>query len=747
MLKVLRKYNKYILVIFGTVLMVAFLMPQAIQQLGKARMSRAVAMMDGHKVTAAQMDEATRELAALREFFDTLQRPFPLPLDSKKRVEHWLLLSREAQQEGLVGGADEGATLLPIFAQSLVEGYYMSKYQQFGSSARQIAQYAMSQQPDEVKKLTNNAMQILARARAQAAGRARMSGEQFDAGLARLQGVTRLLNEYRTAERISDKQTIEIAKTLADSALVDAVFLSGRELADKTLEPTPEQLAAHFEKFKSLNPGEGEYGIGYKLPARVKVEWIALDRPTIEKAITIPLPDAIKYFKLNQDRFEGDFDANRQAVEAELVKAKADQIMDTAESVIRAEVARALRPLKKDGDYRVLPDDWDQRKPDFLKIADMIPPAVKEAHGVDIPKPAVYIKNDQWLDGQRLQSLPGIGTAALRVGQTRGTFPQFALSVRELVGDSILGLQVGIPNITVPATDPQGSKYFFTILDAAPSEVASDYTEYLYPKKLVNDWRALQRYEQLVAKLPEYRQLAEHEGLDALARSFGTIDDASATTVKDIDAKEAAQNGQETTESKDASAEQADDQTDDDADTDANTDKADQAADDSKDEPEHEPLPRVSVMHNASVFENRTNGLMLVENNKDVIKAVLDKAKDIDPLVSIDTIPVADRMVATKVPAKLGVFIAQINGVQPLTREQLPRYADSAVAYRQSQFMDRRSFPIPFLYEPLSQRHGFKEITKKNDEDTADEQAADNASTAEPTTPTDSSATTDQPEN
>lgn len=742
MLKVLRKYNKFILVIFGSVLMVAFLMPQAIQQLGKARMSRAVAMMDGHKVTAAHMDEATRELAALREFFDTLQRPFPLPLDSKKRVEHWLLLTREAQQEGLVGGADEGATLLPIFAQSLVESYYMSKYQQFGSSARQIAQYAMSQQPDEVKKLTNNAMQILANARAQAAGRARMSGDQFDAGLARLQGVTRLLNEYRTAERISDKQTIEIAKSLADSALIDAVFLSGRELADKTLEPTPEQLAAHFEKFKTFNPGEGEYGMGYKLPPRVKVEWIALDRPTIEQAITIPLPDAIKYFKLNQDRFEGDFDANRQTVEAELVKAKADQVMDSAESIIRAEVARALRPLKKDGDYRVLPDDWDQRKPDFLKIADMIPPAVKEAQGVDIPKPAVYIKNDQWLDGQRLQGLPGIGAATLRVGQTRGTFPQFALSVRELVGDSILGLQVGIPNIAVPATDPQGSKYFFTILDAAPSEVAKDYTEYLYPKKLVSDWRALQRYEQLVAKLPEYRQLAEHEGLDALAKSFGTIDEPTAKTVKDIESdNDAAQNDQATTENQDTSSEQ-DEQADDqsasetDADTASNTDKAgDQADDDTQTEPTHEPLPRVSVMHNASVFENRTNGLMLVENNKDVIKAVLDTAKDIDPLVSIETIPIADRMVDTKVPIKLGVFIAQINGVQPLTREQLPRYADSAVAYRQSQFMDRRSFPIPFLYEPLSQRHGFKEIIKKNDADAVDEPSPDSQSSDESATP------------
>ena len=119
MLKVLRKYNKVILAVFGTMLMVAFLMPQAIQQLGKARMSRAVAIMDGHKVTAKQMDVAVRELTALREFFDKLGRKIPLALDKDNRTDHWLLLSREAQQEGLVGGAGEGATLLPIVAQAL----------------------------------------------------------------------------------------------------------------------------------------------------------------------------------------------------------------------------------------------------------------------------------------------------------------------------------------------------------------------------------------------------------------------------------------------------------------------------------------------------------------------------------------------------------------------------------------------------------------------------------------------------
>ena len=552
-----------------------------------------------------------------------------------------------------------------------------------------------------------------------------MSGEQFGAALARLQGVTRLLNNYTSAERISDKQTIEIAKKLADSALVDAVFISGRDLADKSLVPTPQELQTFFEKFKSFKPGEGEFGIGYKLPPRVMVEWITIDRPAIEAAIDIALPDAIKYYKQNTERFPGDFDSQRSAVEAELRKAKADSVVSTIESVIRADVALAIRPLEKKGDYRILPADWDQKKTDFLKIADAIPAAVQEAEGITISRPPVYIRSNSWLDEQRLRALPGIGTAQVRIGQTRGTFAQFVLSVRELAGDSILNLQVGIPNITSPAVDEKGSEYFFTVLAAAPSEVANEYTQVLDQDRLLSNWRAMQRYEQLVKKMPDYLELAQNEGLDVLAASFGTIDDdktnTDATPDEDADADEGAasqesdsgkaQEGETSAGADTDDASQADDES-----ADAE-DGSETQEDTTKETPKKEPVARVTVIHNASVFENRTNGLMRVESNPDVIDAVRRKASKIDPLTPLEDIPLADRMVSVAVPARLGVLIAQINGVQPLTREQLPRYADSALAYRQSQTIDRRGLPYAYQFEALRARHGFESLRSKDDKE------------------------------
>ncbi len=644
MLKIIRKYNKFILVVGGSLLMVAFLMPQAIQQIGKARMGKSIGSMDGRKISVAQYDLAVRELRAMDGFFGEAGGVIPFALDEDFRAEHWLLLTAEARQAGLVAGAAEGETLLPILARDLVTNMYRQQY-------RENANNFMQAFPDQVEQLVTVQHEILARAKGQSAGSARLTFVQFDEGLAKLRGVVRLMNTYQKAERLSDRQTLAIADRLADSVLIDAVYLNARDLADKDLEPSPADLQTHFERFCDLRPGEGEFGLGYKLPPRVKLEWIELNRPAMEEAVTISLIDADKFWKQNRDRFPGEFADERESVEAELRKAEVDQVMKTAESVIRSAILTTLRPLETDGVYRVLPDNWADIKPDYIKLAEQIVSTVQERHSITLPLPGVYVRDATWLDGGMLAQLPGIGRATIKFERQQASFPQMVMQVPELVGENIFGVQLGVPAADLTAVGPDGSRYYFTPLAAAPESVPDSIGDLLNPEQLTNEWRALKRFEAFIASADQTAATVAESGLEAFAKGFGTRQVPGAENAVGPD--------------------------------------------------------KVLVQKNARVLENRTINLRNLEQQAEVIEGVRAKARGIDPMTPIDDVALTDRVVIVPVPGRLGVLVVQINGVEPLTRETLPTYADFALRLHRQETFQGVGVPYPFRFDILAQRHGF----------------------------------------
>ncbi|HZW10631.1 MAG TPA: hypothetical protein VFF69_12070, partial [Phycisphaerales bacterium] len=235
-------------------------------------------------------------------------------------------------------------------------------------------------------------------------------------------------------------------------------------------------------------------------------------------------------------------------------------------------------------------------------------------------------------------------------------FAQVVLSVRELAGDSELGLQVGVPVTDLVAEGADGSRYFFTVLDAAPEAVPASIDDVLDREAMVADWRALRRCEQLAGSGSELAARAAAEGLESFAASFGAAE-----------AEPPAEEGAEP------------------------------------------PAPRqkVTVDKNARVFEDQTSGLGAAENSPEAIDAIREQATTIDPLKPIDEVPMEQRITAAPVPSKLGVLVAQINGVQPLTWETLPNYADYATRVHWQRTFEGVGIPFPFQFEPLKERHAF----------------------------------------
>ena len=106
MLKFLRQYNQWILVVGGTLLLITFLMPSAIQGLAQhSAVSGATwATYSGGTVTGADLDEARQELRVIEALGNQMVRA----LGADKEPAHWWLLVHQAKEAELVGGEGEG---------------------------------------------------------------------------------------------------------------------------------------------------------------------------------------------------------------------------------------------------------------------------------------------------------------------------------------------------------------------------------------------------------------------------------------------------------------------------------------------------------------------------------------------------------------------------------------------------------------------------------------------------------------
>jgi len=111
MLKFLRQYNQWILAVGGTLLLITFLMPTAIQscaQQSAVSGSTWATYEGGKKVTGADLENAQRELRVV----ELLANPAFRQLGIDREPAHWWLAAHEAQHGGFVGGAGDGEAVL-----------------------------------------------------------------------------------------------------------------------------------------------------------------------------------------------------------------------------------------------------------------------------------------------------------------------------------------------------------------------------------------------------------------------------------------------------------------------------------------------------------------------------------------------------------------------------------------------------------------------------------------------------------
>jgi len=605
MFKFLRKYNKWILAVGGTLLMIVFLIPQAIEGLaqsaGTARATRATLVTpDGssERVTLAEWELISAEYEFINRFARFGANPIPA-LGELQGPAHWYLLTREASMLGLIGP------------------------------------------PGSIELSQEQLLQMNARR------------DVVERTIPKLEGVFRMLGLYQGAADVSDHRLKQYARRMLHEVEADVVVIHAS--ADEVdLQPTDQQLREQMERFADDAPGQGEMGFGYRLPDRLKLEWLAIPAETVREAIrTSDKMDnvALRTHWARQLRdpqstlpeIDPDDpvipDVVREHLLEQLTKEQLEAIAKFASDQLRAN-RRGL--AYRDG-YAILPEDWNDRRLSFAVLTEEI----QSRFVIDTPE--YHATGDRWLEMSDLPTLDGIGAASTdRFGTTPRSLRRLVEGALEFGGSAIAPVQRGVAGPALRG--PDDGVYLFRITEVDPARAPRSIDE--VRDELVRDVRRQAHYEQLADQVDAIELSARQDGLLTLAVEYDASVDEAIISLVDFNAR--------------------------------------------SDRPMPRPIPGLGA-------------------NREVTETIIDRAIDLP--VALNELPMQQRIFAMSVDSSLAVLVVRLNINRPLTTESYALNALDARALLLSEELGGGDhLREVFGFEALKGRYNFVLYSPSGDE-------------------------------
>ncbi len=512
MLKFLRQYNQWILVVGGSLLLITFLMPTAIQNCAQeSATSGAVwATYDGGKVTGEDLEQARQEMVVLEQVGNAVLSQ----LGADRDPAHWWLLAHEAKLAGLVGGLGDGEAVV-------------------SQMAAQRAEQAKTN-PNVPGTTPETMLSELIRS-------SRATRDVVLETIAKAQGVARMVNLAANVDRVSDKRFEHVlAESLlgvsGDMFVIDArKDTPGLAAAIAVSASDEAALLAHFKLYADKVAGqtsaldkasgaakEVPSPFGYRVPDRFKLEWITIPKSSIASSVqnapelaTLALK---KRFAQDPAKYGAPADGSaafatfeaavRTRATDDLVKERTDAISKFTTD----QLGLAQRSLKRDGTYFVLPAEWATQMPAFDALAQTI------AQEFSIPAPAYQSSGAEFMTGTQLQSDPMIGRISTDRFGTRVTLAQLVAGAKELTAQN-LNAPFQLNLASPPLTADGGDVVFARMIAAEPSRAATDLAE--VRDAVVKDVLALARFEWLKANQESIATQSVTDGLRTVAAKFG----------------------------------------------------------------------------------------------------------------------------------------------------------------------------------------------------------------------------------
>jgi hypothetical protein len=688
--KFIKKYKSWIMVIGGSMLMIAWLLPSGLTSFSDQ--SRHVeGTLDGRKVRFAEWQNAASQFKAINTLIDRVsppgQPPVLTPLESFgcKTPEHFFLLAQLAQREGFIGGKADSDAVFERTLETVAAMIAMQDMRSTGPESTKAIDFLMSFQSSAGAKPEELAAREAARQDYMLAARERgipnirqsimaassLREDDMDNAIATYRGIQRMFENYFQMAKMSDRRVIDTARRFGEASNVEYLLVGAERLASRVPAPTPEEIAAHYEQYKNTESGTGEFGLGYRKPDRVKVEWVEINKTKVAASIRLNEVHVRERWDMaNPGGTTAAFATARADFELTLRNEYAEEIIKFSDAKFRELAGDAARKLTANGKFRVLPADWKETRFTMDKLAAEIAAAIKAEtttpdlaerwqSPVEIELPLVNAETG-WLDSKELQKLSGIGASTLADGNRTVPFPELALGARELDPAFSLPLQVGvIPVFDRTLSDRTGNHFYFRVTAARPKGEPEGLDE--VREQVVIDIKKIRAFALLSTEIDRAGAATLTGGLDAAVSMFSLSDAASLTAA---------------------------------------------------------PISPLSISKGMVVTKElvRSSNPMgtadaTALNIPAFRDAITQKAFLLDPRLDTKALPAPDRTVWMSLPASLSGVVARIESISPVTVE-LIRARDAAIlnGARQDELGDFKSWiaKSPFGLETLRKNLNFK---------------------------------------
>jgi hypothetical protein len=613
MFKLLRKYDKWILAVGGTLLLIAFLMPQAIQGLsewaGSKSGSIATVGTNQDAVSQIEFEPIRRQLEWLQASGNT--NGFPAEVQTP---EHWYLMVREAGQAGMVGD-------LPTLQMT---------------------------ERDEAERR-----------------RIGLSKQEVYAALANLAGVQRVMALYASGNAISNNRLKSRGRELFTTIDADiAVIEANAELS--THEPTDEELESKLTAYANDKPGDGERGFGYKLPDRVKVEWLSIPEQDIRDRLTSSPEfneiELYKHWRRNSDNPSfGPVDPDieiPEAVRSDLLDSLATEQMNSIARYASSELAAPTRRVPRKGDFFELPEDWSDQRLSLPELAESI------QGQFDISRPAYKAADQTWTTVADSTKFDGLGkTANDQFGQNKISIQQLLKETKEFNGSGKYQIQTGMHG--PPMRAENGDLYLFRITDSDPARAPISVDE--VRDDVANDIRRVDSYKHLTERSDALANLAVDQGL----LNFTVTEDAEVAPKEMITL--------------------------------------------------YNPFVLNYQLQQGGLLRPIARPLPKIGSHTEAVSSIVNRAISLSDSGPLKDQPLTDRTFVLPIDDKMALLVVQLNDIQPLDTQMYGNLTHSGALQNMMAIdeLDPDEMSGVFSYENMANRHNF-ELLGNTDEETDD---------------------------
>ncbi len=484
--KFFRKNSRTLLMVFMALLLVAFLVPDAVQGLNRGAQVRGVKIGEafGRTLYSEEVRALTSELRVVQQLGMAVGAPptnlLGMNLDA---LDHYLL-TEEAARAGVRVGREEVKERL------------------------------------RAAGVTNEALRQCARD-------ASMSYDRVYDTLGRWMAVWRLMFVQGAALTVSLPRAELAYRDEKQEAVATVSVLHAKAFLGRVPEPTEEELARFFEESKNRTTAHTEDTLvyGYKLPDRVQLEYLTIEPEPLRSYVTAKASALEQYFEENRLKYTKPDPAATQpgaTVPMTLDEAR-DKVKEDYRTQRAVEVAQAI--LNELRDEALAPWRAQERGPDgfypppeqivsFETLREKYLRRYETQYGAGL---RILYHKTELVDTRGLALVPGLGQATVSDGTPSGTplrtaaFRVKGISDPKTTPQSVNVLEPGPLAISrVPGRLHQA--YLYRVVAVAPAAPPASLDD--VRPQLIEDWKNMRAFE--LAR-------AEAERLLAAARTVGLV--------------------------------------------------------------------------------------------------------------------------------------------------------------------------------------------------------------------------------